>query len=149
MILSDYDYGILTPRLIATLDELRSADPRPVIVDARDLRRYRRLGPTAVKPNYLEAVRLLGEPEQRGSRARAMQIGSSGERLLELTGARIVAVTVDADGTFIFERGSPPHRTYARPQASTQATGGGGLEEIFLKLTGERAAREAMEVLDA
>src|SRR5256714_1456529 len=31
----------------------------------------------------------------------------------------------------------------------SQSTGGGGLEEIFLKLTGERAAREAMEVLDA
>jgi ABC-2 type transport system ATP-binding protein len=29
-----------------------------------------------------------------------------------------------------------------------EATGGGGLEEIFLKLTGERAAREAMDVLD-
>jgi ABC-2 type transport system ATP-binding protein len=26
---------------------------------------------------------------------------------------------------------------------------GGGLEEIFLRLTGERAARDAMEVLDA
>ncbi|HEX9220554.1 MAG TPA: ABC transporter ATP-binding protein, partial [Gemmatimonadaceae bacterium] len=31
----------------------------------------------------------------------------------------------------------------------TLATGGGGLEEIFLKLTGKRAAREAMDVLDA
>src|SRR5437762_6425319 len=30
-----------------------------------------------------------------------------------------------------------------------EATGGGGLEEIFLKLTGELAARDAMEVLDA
>jgi ABC-2 type transport system ATP-binding protein len=30
-----------------------------------------------------------------------------------------------------------------------ESTGGGGLEEIFLKLTGERAARDAMEVLDA
>jgi len=30
-----------------------------------------------------------------------------------------------------------------------QSTGGGGLEEIFLKLTGERAARDTMEVLDA
>src|SRR5215216_3828465 len=28
-----------------------------------------------------------------------------------------------------------------------EATGGGGLEEIFLRLTGERAARDAMEVL--
>ena len=31
----------------------------------------------------------------------------------------------------------------------SQSTGGGGLEEIFLKLTGERAARETMDVLDA
>ena len=31
----------------------------------------------------------------------------------------------------------------------SESTGGGGLEEIFLKLTGELAAREAMEVLDA
>jgi ABC-2 type transport system ATP-binding protein len=30
-----------------------------------------------------------------------------------------------------------------------EATGGGGLEEIFLKLTGEKAARLAMDVLDA
>src|SRR5439155_1391222 len=31
----------------------------------------------------------------------------------------------------------------------TQATGGGGLEEIFLKLTGEPAARVAKDVFDA
>ena len=31
------------------------------------------------------------------------------------------------DRIVIFERGAPPHRTYARPQASSQATGGGRL----------------------
>jgi D-beta-D-heptose 7-phosphate kinase / D-beta-D-heptose 1-phosphate adenosyltransferase len=148
VILSDYDYGILTPRLIATLAELHARDPRPVIVDARDLRRYRRLAPTAVKPNYLEAVRLLGEPELRGSKARAMQIGSSGERLLELTGARVVAVTIDADGTFIFERDAPPQRTYARPQASSQATGGGDtfVATLALALAVDASTPEAAEL---
>jgi D-beta-D-heptose 7-phosphate kinase/D-beta-D-heptose 1-phosphate adenosyltransferase len=125
VIVSDYDYGVATPRLIAALGELEARDPRPLIVDARDLRRYRRLPVTAVKPNYGEAVRLLGEPEQRGTKARSAQVGAAGERLLEITGAQIAAVTIDTDGVFVFERGAPPYRTYCRPRAAAQATGGG------------------------
>lgn len=125
VIVSDYDYGVVTPRLVAVLGELEARDPRPLIVDARDLRRYRRLPVTAVKPNYGEAIRLLGEPERRGTKARSAQIGAAGDRLLEITGAQIAAVTVDADGVFVFERGTPPYRTYCRPRADAQATGGG------------------------
>jgi D-beta-D-heptose 7-phosphate kinase/D-beta-D-heptose 1-phosphate adenosyltransferase len=125
VIVSDYDYGVMTPRVVAALAELAAADPRPLVVDARDLRRYRRLPVTAAKPNYAEAIRLLGEHERRGSSARAVQVGSAGDRLLEITGAQIVAVTVDADGVFVFERGALPYRTYCRPRADAQATGGG------------------------
>src|SRR5205085_4038876 len=98
VIVSDYDYGVLTARVIAALGELASDQPRTFVVDARDPARYRRLPVTAVKPNYAEAIRLLGEHERRGSRERALQIGSAGDRLLAITGARIVAVTIDSDG---------------------------------------------------
>ena len=125
VIVSDYDYGVVTPRVVAALGELLADDPRPLVVDARDLRRYRRLPVTAVKPNYGEAMRLLGEPERRGSKERALQVASLADRLLEATGARMVAVTMDADGVFLFERGAEPYRTYCRPQTETQATGGG------------------------
>ena len=54
----------------------------------RDLRRYRRLHVTAVKPNYVEAINLLGEPDRRGTKLRASQIAANGHRLLELTGRR-------------------------------------------------------------
>jgi D-beta-D-heptose 7-phosphate kinase/D-beta-D-heptose 1-phosphate adenosyltransferase len=90
VIVSDYDYGVVTPRVVAALRELQESRPLPLLVDARDASRYRRLRPTAVKPNYSEAVRLLGEREVRGTEARLRQVGSQGERLLELTGARIV-----------------------------------------------------------
>jgi D-beta-D-heptose 7-phosphate kinase/D-beta-D-heptose 1-phosphate adenosyltransferase len=151
VIVSDYDYGVMTPRVIATLGELERAAPRPLIVDARDLRRYRRLPVTAVKPNYAEAIGLLGDAEQRGTRRRALQIGSSGERLLELTGARIVAVTVDADGVFVFERDAPPYRTYARPRADAQATGGGDtfVATFALALAGGASTPEAAELASA
>jgi D-beta-D-heptose 7-phosphate kinase/D-beta-D-heptose 1-phosphate adenosyltransferase len=125
VIVSDYDYGVVTPRVTTVLAELQARRALPLVVDARDPGRYRRLQITAVKPNYGEAVRLLGERELHGTDARVRQIGTHGDRLLELTGARIVAVTVDTDGSFVFERDQPPYRTYTKPNSHSRAAGAG------------------------
>jgi D-beta-D-heptose 7-phosphate kinase/D-beta-D-heptose 1-phosphate adenosyltransferase len=125
VIVSDYDYGVLTPRVVNAIADLQRRAPRVLVVDARDLRRHRGLGATAVKPNYAEACRLLGEREDPNPRVRARQIGTQGEQLLELTGARIAAVTIDTEGAFVFERGQPPYRTYARPQNHSRCAGAG------------------------
>jgi D-beta-D-heptose 7-phosphate kinase / D-beta-D-heptose 1-phosphate adenosyltransferase len=148
VIVSDYDYGVLTERVLATLRELQTALPKPLIVDARDLRRYRRLHVTAVKPNYVEAINLLGEPDRRGTRLRTAQIAANGDRLLELTGATIVAVTIDADGVMVFERGAPPYRTYCRPRADAQAAGGGDtfVATLALALADGASTPEASEL---
>jgi D-beta-D-heptose 7-phosphate kinase / D-beta-D-heptose 1-phosphate adenosyltransferase len=148
VIASDYAYGVITPRVLAALREAQAADPKPMIVDARDLRRYRRLAVTAVKPNYAEAVGLLGDAAEQGTTRRAAQIAASGERLLELTGASIVAVTLDADGVFMFERGAPPYRTYCRPQTDAQAAGGGDtfVATLALALASGASSPEAVEL---
>ena len=125
IVVSDYGYGVLTERVVAALAHLQAADPRVLVVDARDLRRYRRACATAIKPNYAEAVRLLGERELGDPRERAHQVGRHGARLLELTGARIAAVTVDTAGAFFFETNHPPYRTYARPHPESRAAGAG------------------------
>ncbi|HET7028451.1 MAG TPA: D-glycero-beta-D-manno-heptose 1-phosphate adenylyltransferase [Candidatus Limnocylindrales bacterium] len=148
VLVSDYDYGVVTERLLAVLAELQAARPLPLIVDARDLSRYRRLGATAVKPNYAEAVRLLGDRELRGTDARVHQVGTSGERLLESTGARIVAVTIDTDGSFVFERGNPPYRTYCRPHSHSRAAGAGDtfVAALTLALASGATVPEAAEL---
>jgi D-beta-D-heptose 7-phosphate kinase/D-beta-D-heptose 1-phosphate adenosyltransferase len=148
VIVSDYDYGVITPRIVSVLAELQAARPLPLVVDARDLGRYRRLAITAVKPNYGEAVRLLGERELRGTEARVRQIGSQGERLLDLTGARIAAVTVDTDGAFVFERGHPPYRTYSRPHSHSRAAGAGDtfVSALTLALATGASTPEAAEL---
>jgi len=125
VVVSDYGYGVVTERVIAALSERHRRGPRVLVVDARDLRRYRRIRPTAVKPNYGEAVRLLGQHELAAGPARERQIGADGVRLLERTGARIVAVTVDTDGVFVFERDRPPYRTYAHPRSHARSAGAG------------------------
>src|SRR5437763_189165 len=60
VIVSDYGYGVLTPAVVRELAALQAQSPRVLVVDSRDLQRYRPTRPTVVKPNYQEAVRLLG-----------------------------------------------------------------------------------------
>jgi D-beta-D-heptose 7-phosphate kinase/D-beta-D-heptose 1-phosphate adenosyltransferase len=124
VIVSDYGYGVLTPRVIAALAEMQARAPRTLVVDSKTLTAYRAVGVSAIKPNYGEAMRLLGLKTGRREE-RAATIGRRGHRLLEAAGARIAAVSLDTEGALFFERGRPPYRTYARPTAHTRAAGAG------------------------
>ncbi|MFB3739365.1 MAG: D-glycero-beta-D-manno-heptose 1-phosphate adenylyltransferase, partial [Candidatus Velamenicoccus archaeovorus] len=84
------------------------------------------LGPTVVKPNFAQAARMLGGgPADEGPEARAAWVLARGERLLDATGARIAAVTLDAEGAVVIERHRAPYRTYARPLGQARAAGAG------------------------
>jgi D-beta-D-heptose 7-phosphate kinase/D-beta-D-heptose 1-phosphate adenosyltransferase len=133
VIVSDYGYGVLTPRVIDTLAELQAASPTVVVVDAKYPQRFRNAGVTAVKPNHGEAARLLGTTAHAGP-GRAASIERHADDLFELTGARIVVVTLDVDGAVMLERGRPVHRTYARPSSNAKATGAGDTFTAALSL---------------
>lgn len=123
VVVSDYSYGLITTRLIETLAELQTQQPRTLIIDSRRLELYQAVQATAVKPNYDETLRLLKLPHQ--STARVEQIVPYSQELLTVTGAAIVAVTLDCEGAIIFEREQPPIRTYARPMPQNQTSGAG------------------------
>lgn len=151
IVVSDYGYGVVSDRIVRVLVELQQGSRGVLVVDARDLRRYRDARPTAVKPNYAEAVRLLGERERSDPRERARQVGREGPRLLELTGARIAAVTVDTAGAFFFEAGQPPYRTYARPHPESRAAGAGDtfVAGLALSLAARLSTPAAAEIASA
>jgi D-beta-D-heptose 7-phosphate kinase/D-beta-D-heptose 1-phosphate adenosyltransferase len=101
VMVSDYGYGVLTPAAIAALADLQRHSPRVVVADSKRLPLRRSIGPTAVKPNFAEAVRLLGlDPDP--CRPRAELVANHGPRILELTGARLAAVTLDTEGAVVF-----------------------------------------------
>jgi D-beta-D-heptose 7-phosphate kinase/D-beta-D-heptose 1-phosphate adenosyltransferase len=133
VIVSDYGYGALTPAVVAALAELQRGRPRVVVGDGKRLAALRRVGPTAVKPNYAEALRLLGlDPDPY--RPRAEVVAEHGPRVLDLTGARVAAVTLDADGAVVFERGRPAYRTYAEAHPHPRASGAGDTYAAALAL---------------
>jgi D-beta-D-heptose 7-phosphate kinase/D-beta-D-heptose 1-phosphate adenosyltransferase len=125
IIISDYGYGILTPRVLEALTDLQRRRPRVVLADSKDLGSYRSVGVTAVKPNYGEARELLGDSNSDTTQSRAGWVAARGKLLLDRTGARMAAVTLDVEGAVLVERGQPPYRTYARPERHSRAAGAG------------------------
>jgi D-beta-D-heptose 7-phosphate kinase/D-beta-D-heptose 1-phosphate adenosyltransferase len=151
ILISDYGYGVLSPAVLAALMEIRAADRAIVVVDAKDARRYRDLRPTAVKPNYDEAIRLLGESRATDRRRRALQITSGADKLLEATGSDVVAVTLDTEGALVIERGRAPHRTYAHPAVHSRAAGAGDtfVGALTLALAAKAPTAHAAELASA
>lgn len=148
VIVSDYGYGILTPRVIRLLADVQSRRRRVVVVDSKSLPAYRDLRATAVKPDYRQAARLLGIPDgvARGSRAAA--VAACGHRLLEITGARLATVTLDSEGALFFRAGYPPYRTHVRPELDACASGAGDsfTAALTLALAAEAAMSETAEI---
>ncbi|MFW5972953.1 MAG: D-glycero-beta-D-manno-heptose 1-phosphate adenylyltransferase [Bacteroidota bacterium] len=148
VIVSDYSYGILTERVRACLKSLLDDQRRLLVVDSKRLDLYRSMKPTAVKPNFAEALRLLNERQPSNEQLRATVMTAHGNRLLEVSGARIAALTLDSEGALIFERNGPMHRTYARPARRGCASGAGDtfLGSLALTLAAGGSPTEAAEV---
>jgi D-beta-D-heptose 7-phosphate kinase/D-beta-D-heptose 1-phosphate adenosyltransferase len=125
VIVSDYGYGLVGRRVLRALADLQTRVPRVLVADSKDLAAFRTVGVTAAKPNYGEAIRLLGALEPHDPRDRPAQIEAAAQRLLDITGAKIVAVTLDVDGGLVLERDKPVYRTYTRPTHHSRAAGAG------------------------
>jgi D-beta-D-heptose 7-phosphate kinase/D-beta-D-heptose 1-phosphate adenosyltransferase len=125
VVVSDYAYGVLSPRVIERMGELQAAAPRILVADSKRLALYRDVNPTAVKPNCSQALQLLNEPGPTAPSDRVEWMAARGERILDISGARIASVTLDSEGALVFERDRPPYRTYARAERDSRVAGAG------------------------
>jgi D-beta-D-heptose 7-phosphate kinase/D-beta-D-heptose 1-phosphate adenosyltransferase len=151
VIVSDYGYGLITPAVLDALAELQASQPRVVVADSRHrLAAFRRIGVTAVKPNFEEFVELLGARDLETLPSRLATVAGYGDEVLERTGARMAAVTLDREGALLFERGRPPYRTYAPPARHSCVAGAGDTFVSALTLAlAAGASREAAGELAA
>lgn len=128
VLVADYGYGVVSDRLIARLRKLRAAgSPRPLIVDAKDVRRFGAAGATVVTPNVREARAALGEGEvAKGSCLADPAIGFTlARRLLGLLDAEYVVVTLDAGGACLLDRSGQAMHLPAHPVARANDVGAG------------------------
>lgn len=100
VVVSDYRYGVLTDAVVGRLAQATV----PVVVDSKNLARFRSVRPRAVTSNYAEVVDLVGAMPVRGP-DRVDQLRTLATKLTKATGAAAVAVTLDADGVAVIESG--------------------------------------------
>lgn len=116
VVVCDHGIGTLGPQLRALLGA-RRLDVPLLAVDAHDLGRWASIGPDLVTPNREEAGRVLQKVfEGDGDRG----------NLLRRTGAAVVAVTLDAEGSVVMSLDGETVSTAAPPARTTHAAGAGG-----------------------
>ncbi|MGN6803485.1 MAG: PfkB family carbohydrate kinase [Ginsengibacter sp.] len=124
VLLSDYGFGVLTDRFIKSVKRITSSLSKPIIVDSKDLSRFKTLHPTAVKPNYEEYLKLTGLPKVARNK-RLEQVIKNSELLLKNSGAENVAVTLDVDGVALLRKGIEPYRISSIPRDAKNTIGAG------------------------
>lgn len=131
VLVCDHGAGTLTDAVRDELARLRRSLRAVVAVDAHQLARWRGLRPTAVTPDFAEALRLLGMTPSlfrlsEGDESRAAFSERRAASLLEASGAAMVVTTLDRDGAVMLQPGRRVYR--ATPHAVVpveHATGAG------------------------
>ena len=143
-VLSDYDKGVVSPRLAGGFIQLAREAGKPIIVDPKGTRYGKYRGATVVTPNLHEAQRALNW-ETHGD-ADLLEIG---RRLLELVGDGGLLITRGAQGMSLFLNGTAPRHVPAVARNALDVTGAGDTVVATLAMalaagaTLEQAARLA------
>ncbi|HUS91745.1 MAG TPA: D-glycero-beta-D-manno-heptose 1-phosphate adenylyltransferase [Phycisphaerae bacterium] len=119
--IQDHDKGLVTdetgPSLIAAGVEAGAK----VMVDPARTRDYRRyVGATVLMPNRYEATMATGIAITDDA-----SLAAAAKRILDVTGAEAVLVTLDREGSFLLTRGGARQRFGTRSRAVSDVTGAG------------------------
>jgi D-beta-D-heptose 7-phosphate kinase/D-beta-D-heptose 1-phosphate adenosyltransferase len=143
VVISDYCYGVLTDELLSRLKALRAAHPCPLLVDSKDLYRFREAGATVITPNHLEA-RLLcpGHLVSRPSGVKASETRPDlaemehiGRQLLSLIDTEYAAITMAGDGVLLLGRRQDALHLPAHPVQHPNDIGAGDSFAAAMALT--------------
>lgn len=149
IILSDYGFGVITNGLIDGIKEITVNERKIIVADGRDVSRFKILKPDTVKPNYEETLKLLNIDKAPYNRDK--QIAEHAKKLHEITGSNKVAVTLDADGVLLLEKGKEPYRILAVPQDNKKAIGAGDtfISAFTLSLASKAGGEVAAQIAAA
>ena len=144
VLISDYDKGVCTPRLLQRLIAAAKAAGVPVLVDpvrGSDYSRYR--GATAMTPNRLETELSTGLKIRQVSDA-----FPAGRKLCADLGLEYAIITLDRDGMVLVRPDSSGEHFPTRPREVYDITGAGDmvLATIGLCLASDVAVEDAIRL---
>lgn len=153
VVVSDYGCGVLSDAMIARLRSLRAQWPKPLIIDSKQLERFRDAGATVVTPNALEARLLVGWRDDRDTPETpgVARIGKSEElarQVLATLDTEYAAVTLAGDGVVLAARSGQTWHVPAHPVARANDVGAGDsfTSALALSLAAGAEPHEAAQI---
>lgn len=148
VLIADYGYGVVDANLLADLRSLHALRPVPIVVDGKDLHRYRDFPATVVTPNLAEAALATGTALGPDTRLAMPVIEEVGHRVLDMLAVQCVAVTLAGDGVLLLDRRHPPCHLPARPVPAVHDVGAGDsfTAALGLALAAGAGPREAVRL---
>lgn len=133
IVVSDYCYGAVTEPLIRRAQAWQAHRHIPLIVDSKQLSRFRQAGATVVTPNLAEARAFVSAHTDEAiapacaddTRARVTEGQRLATALLDVLDAQIAAVTLANDGVALASRDGQRWHMAAHPVARPNDVGAG------------------------
>lgn len=135
VIISDYDYGFLTDRVKEEIERLQKKHKKILVVDSKRPSKSKIIGTTMIKPNFQEALELIGESQDSTPQDRVRYVEESKEKLLKASNSQFVAITLDKDGTVAFGKEEGVFKIKTRPQRNVNSVGAGDVFTSTATLT--------------
>ncbi|MCZ2342019.1 MAG: D-glycero-beta-D-manno-heptose-7-phosphate kinase [Bacteroidales bacterium] len=120
-VISDYGKGVVIPRIAQQIIALTHEHGIPTIVDPKGIDYVKYRGATLIKPNQLEAGKVLNRELRSDD-----DVHRAGSDLLDILGSRSsVLITRGPQGMNLFERGRYPYHVPTRSREVYDVTGAG------------------------
>jgi rfaE bifunctional protein kinase chain/domain len=146
LVVSDYEKGCVTPRLLAELLPAARKRGIPVVVDPKP-GQWRSYTPiTAITPNQSEAARMSGMTLRRDE-----DLLAAGRAIREALGCRGLLLTRGEKGMLLLEEGQEPFAIPAAAREVFDVTGAGDtvVAALALCLAGGASLRDASSIANA
>jgi D-beta-D-heptose 7-phosphate kinase/D-beta-D-heptose 1-phosphate adenosyltransferase len=101
VVVSDYCHGVVSTEVIARLIDLREQRHRVIVVDSKQIGRFRELRATLVTPNLAEAALVADPASAARPAADLVSARAISQRLRELLAAENIAVTMAEQGVLL------------------------------------------------
>lgn len=124
IIIADYGKGIITSGVINCLGNLKAGKQKIIAVDSKRIEAFSGLKPDLIKPNYEEAIKLLGLSFEADHRK--AQLRPYGQELFRLGQAKVTALTLDSEGSMLFNGADCVYESVAPAVMSRQQVSGAG-----------------------
>lgn len=148
ILISDYGYGTVTETIKNSIQRLQKHTQKIVVVDAKFPELYKDFPATAIKPNYTEALSLLGISKGFPTGERMQGIISHREDFIKKVKSDIVAVTLDTEGSVVINKNGEYYQTLTTAQPDSKAAGAGDtyISAFLLALTAGANMQDAAEL---